>query len=58
VRNGRLGRGYLGDARSEQMGQEDMIRHMEKCSPSASIAPLVAEFTDGTDCITTRAECI
>jgi hypothetical protein len=40
------------------MGQEDMIRHMEKCSPSASIAPLVAEFTDGTDCITTRAECI
>lgn len=45
-------RDHLGDTGSGQLGQEDMICHVENRSPCACVAPLVAEFTDGTDHIT------
>lgn len=50
-RHGRV-RDHLGDTRSGQLGQEDMVSHMENCSPCACVAPLVAELTNGTDHIT------
>lgn len=40
------------------MRQEDVVRNMVKSGPCASIATLIAEFTDGTDDVTSRAESI
>lgn len=49
-------RGHLGDTRSGQLGQEDVVSHMENRSPCARVAPLVAKLTDGMDHITPRAK--
>lgn len=35
-----------------------MVRNMTKSSPCARVATLIAEFPDGADGITSRAECI
>lgn len=43
---------HLGDARSGQLGQEDVVGHVENRGARACIAPLVAELPDGTDHIT------
>lgn len=45
-------RDHLGDTRSGQLWQENLVSHMENRSPCARVASLVAELTDGTDHIT------
>lgn len=40
------------------MGQKDMVRNVTKSGPCACVATLIAEFPDGADGITSRAECI